>query len=502
MTLQTEIDKILDNHYDDITIKHYWEPKIIHFAKSGTHHFFGHEIGLIDTPIFQRLRYISQLGLAYNVFPTARHTRFEHSLGVTAMIGRMWSALSENGELDFLGSDKRDDLYKIRVAALLHDIGHGPFSHISEIIMRELPDIKKANDELGCKPHEALGYHIVRSNLFGRLFDEIYRHYRVNLDQEEISNYIVGRSNNPEQQFLADLLNGQFDADKLDYIVRDSYFSGLQVSVGIDRLLLTLGVDNVGSQGKDQKRLIVHQKGIQPLQDILMAKTLMTCNIYNHQKLRAIEHTLVPLLRRVISAQVTVYDKTITSPLDLVVIDDSDILNIYQTQDEILKKVCKSLKLRQTMKRALLVSSSTVENVQEPQVKFNFAQFLKYGEKIDSLNSSLRETVGEGCTEFDVAIDLPKLTELSEATHKFIKVFDDYHALCEYVNINLFQSYIINEWKGHIFATETYRKRAQVKGKEFLEDNFHIKFNRMAEKGAKILPNSTEDIQYTLRDFM
>ena len=490
MPLQKQINEILDTHYNDVSVYKNYGQKFIHFAKSGTHQFFAHEIALIDTPIFQRLRYISQLGLAYNVFPTARHSRFEHSLGVTAMIDRMWAALSKNNEFANVDSKEIKDYYTIRFAALLHDIGHGPFSHLSEIIIREIPDIKYYIDKMGCKPHELISYYMVRSNLFEHIFDDISKFYDVELDQNEISNYIIGRSDSPDKQYLADLLNGQFDADKLDYFVRDSYFSGYQVSVGVDRLLFALGIDDVNVCGKNQKRLIVHYRGIQPLQDIIIAKTQMICNIYNHQKLRAIEHTLVPLLRRVISEEVNVYDKKISSPLDLIVIDDSDILNIYHTKDETIRKVCKLLKLRQFMKRALVISLRTIENVDDPDVSFNFNQMWKYSENIFELNVELRDYINKNnkeCTEFDVALDLPPTPNLSEATHKFIKMNDDYQSLHEFINIESFNAFILKEWKGHIYSIESNREMAQIKGKQFLEERFDIKFNSMAQSGAKLI---------------
>jgi HD superfamily phosphohydrolase len=107
-----------------------------------------YEIAIIDTPIIQRLRYISQLGPSHYVFPTARHSRFEHTLGVMIRINQMFNAISENQKIKL----SRNILNELRLAALLHDVGHGPFSHVCETVMLESRDIfnEKENKRSRC----------------------------------------------------------------------------------------------------------------------------------------------------------------------------------------------------------------------------------------------------------------------------------------------------------------------------------------------------------------
>ena len=127
MNLKSEINYFMDKTYGDLRISDIRESKVIHMANLGTHQFFEHEMAIIDTPIVQRLKCISQLGPVYNVFPTARHTRFEHTLGVVISVDKMWKSILEKGSLpssnDFANKKILSDL---RVSAILHDIAAIP----------------------------------------------------------------------------------------------------------------------------------------------------------------------------------------------------------------------------------------------------------------------------------------------------------------------------------------------------------------------------------------
>ncbi len=158
MSLETDINKFMNEYYKDLPLYNIREDKVIHMTNLGTHHFPRHEIAVIDTPIVQRLKYISQLGPVYNVFPTARHSRFEHTLGVVISITKMWNSLIENGSLSFLQPiENKNILSNLRMCAILHDIGHCPFSHVSETVLMDFPSIQTEKLKIGGKPHEILG---------------------------------------------------------------------------------------------------------------------------------------------------------------------------------------------------------------------------------------------------------------------------------------------------------------------------------------------------------
>ena len=113
MSLESEINEFTKSYYDELPLFEIREPKIIHFTKIGTHLFTEPEISIIDLPLIQRLRYILQLGPAYNVYPTARHSRFEHTLGVSIRILQMWEALEKNGSLNLLSQMKRKKFLRL-----------------------------------------------------------------------------------------------------------------------------------------------------------------------------------------------------------------------------------------------------------------------------------------------------------------------------------------------------------------------------------------------------
>lgn len=445
-------------------------------------------------PSFKELKYISQLGPAYNVFPTARHSRFEHTLGVVIMISLMWKALKENGFFSFLGIDAQDKLLTdLRIGALMHDIGHGPFSHVSEVVMDDFTLIQSEILKLSSKPHEVLGYYILRSDVFKALFDDLSKYYKISVNPDEISNYVIGRVDNSEEdQYKADLLNGQVDADKLDYIARDSDFSGVQLAVGIDRLLLSLGIEKIPAiAGKRNRKLILNEKGIMPLEQLLLAKIMLNSAIYHHQKVRAIDQMIIAILRRIIDQKIEIDGDQINSPIDFLRIDDFDILKL-SSEDSKINEMCKALKRRQTFKRALVISPRTIEMDREgifPNEFWNILQYGEYPSELRKLNKILAERIGKGCTEFDVAIDIPMTPKLGETQQKIIKMHDDFVTLKDvFPQKGWLDAYTANKWTGHVFAIEKYRKDARDKGKEIIEEKFDIKFNEYAIKDAKITP--------------
>ncbi|MEW5946652.1 MAG: HD domain-containing protein [bacterium] len=174
---------------------------------------------LIDTSVFQRLRGIKQLSMANLVYPGALHTRFDHSIGVMHVAGRM----AEKLEVDW------EKLPNVRLSALLHDIGHGPFSHVSEDLLYKYYDKRRVKPKNNEKIHELLTCQIIESN------KELSR---IPFDREKVSGLILGTLDEP---FVHGIISGPLDADKLDYLLRDSYFCGVKYGIyDIDRLIGTL----------------------------------------------------------------------------------------------------------------------------------------------------------------------------------------------------------------------------------------------------------------------
>ncbi len=216
-------------------------------------------LAVLDTPPVQRLRYIRQLGHAFLVYPGATHTRFEHALGAYHLTCRALSSLSDRGELDAVPNDER---LAVRLAALLHDIGHYPFSH--------------ALEEAGFPSHEAQGVARLPDGTLG----EALRQLGGSQLTEQIGALIRGRSASP----LQGLISGSLDLDKIDYLSRDARMCGVPYgTVDVDRLLAALTVVH----GAQRREMGVHEKGVSALESLLFAKYQMYRNVYWHHAVRS-----------------------------------------------------------------------------------------------------------------------------------------------------------------------------------------------------------------------
>jgi uncharacterized protein len=216
---------------------------------------------LIDTPAFQRLRYVRQLGLAFLVYPGATHSRFEHALG-TYHLARRTLTLFEDQD-DFALID-RDECMLIRIAALLHDIGHYPFSH--------------ALEEIGAMHHEDVARPLICD---GEVADILHRELGANAP-ERIVALIRGESDSP----LQGLISGSIDLDKLDYLRRDAFMCGVSYGeIDVDRLVNALVI--LRDPATDAPRVGMIEKGLSALESLLFARYQMYRNVYWHHAVRS-----------------------------------------------------------------------------------------------------------------------------------------------------------------------------------------------------------------------
>jgi HD superfamily phosphohydrolase len=212
----------------------------------------------LDTPTVQRLRYVRQLGHAFLVYPGATHTRFEHALGAYHLTRKALASLEERGELACVAEEDR---MAVRMAALLHDIGHYPFSH--------------ALEEAGFPNHEGLGVAKLERGELGIRLREIGPDF-----PERVGQLITQRSRSP----LQGLISGSLDLDKIDYLSRDAFMCGVPYgTVDVDRLLASLTLVESGGR----LEVGVHEKGVSALESLLFAKYQMYRNVYWHHAVRS-----------------------------------------------------------------------------------------------------------------------------------------------------------------------------------------------------------------------
>ena len=229
-------------------------------------------LAVVDTPAVQRLRYIRQLGHAFLVYPGATHSRFEHALGAYHLARRVLSQLEEAGDARLDAADRAC----LKLAALLHDIGHYPFSH--------------ALEEAGLPHHEVLAERQLSSGALAARLAELGMP----------AGRLLSLIQSPCAEPLAGLVSGSLDVDKLDYLSRDAWMCGVPYGViDVDRLLTSLTIA-AGPDGRAE--LALHEKGLAALESLLFAKYQMYRNVYWHHAVRSATAMFKRMVRRALAA--------------------------------------------------------------------------------------------------------------------------------------------------------------------------------------------------------
>lgn len=215
---------------------------------------------IIEHPWFQRLRRIKQMGMAHLVYPGAVHTRFHHSLGACHLMGKALEELKGKGV-----PLSPEDCQAARIAILLHDVGHGPFSHALEHLLIDglshenlsLMIMQRLNEEMGGLLSNAIS-----------VFDHAY-----------------------PRRYLHQLVSSQLDVDRMDYLNRDSFYTGVSEGViGYDRILQMLTVRN--------NELMVEEKGIHSVEKFIVARRLMYWQVYLHKTVLGAEELIIRIVKR------------------------------------------------------------------------------------------------------------------------------------------------------------------------------------------------------------
>ena len=241
---------------------------------------------IVDTVIFQRLRGIRQLAGAHLVYPSAQHSRFEHSIGTMHIAGYAGETLFSKG---YFGDE--DKVQQLRLAALLHDIGHGPFSHLFEEVLMEKHNMN----------HEDMGKQIISQS---EISDILGKH---GYNSSDICKLSFGQSN---IQFFNEIISGALSADMMDYLPRDGLFTGVEYGkIDYHRLISSFEVTTDG-------HLAINKSALYSLESMLISRYEMYKAVYFHKTVRSAE---VMLLRSIMLAdeQLNLTDKTLNKYLSL-----------------------------------------------------------------------------------------------------------------------------------------------------------------------------------------
>lgn len=241
-------------------------------------------LSLLDTQTVQRLRYVRQLGHAYLVYPGATHSRFEHALGAYHLSGVALRLLDERKALDHVD---KDEPQIVRAAALLHDVGHYPFSH--------------ALEEIGVLHHELVAAPLI---IGGAVGEALTKHLGADAPARILA-IINGKSFSP----LQGLISGSLDLDKIEYLKRDAFMCGVPYGeIDVDRLLNSLVL--VSHPETKRATVGVHEKGLSALESLLFAKYQMYRNVYWHHAVRS---------------ATSMYKRMVAEALDAAIVTQSDV---------------------------------------------------------------------------------------------------------------------------------------------------------------------------------
>lgn len=324
---------------------------------------------IIDHPYFQRLRRIKQLGLSHLVYPGALHTRFHHTLGCVFLMNEAIKTLREKG----IEISNEEEL-GVKAAILLHDIGHGPFSHALEHTL-----VDGVN-------HEDL------SQLFMKQLNEEF--------SGELDLAIKIFNDDYHRKFLHQLISSQLDMDRLDYLRRDSFYSGVSEGVvGSERIIKMLHV-------KDDS-LVVEQKGIYSIEKFIVARRLMYWQVYLHKAVLSAENMLVQVLKR--AKELAQYGEELFASPSLKMflyqsyskedfkndstvlenfaqLDDSDLLSSFKVwakhEDIILSRLCDGLLNRKLFK--IEIGNDSISNSKVSEIKSKIADHFSLSESLSN----------------------------------------------------------------------------------------------------------------------
>lgn len=287
------------------------------------------EIEVLDYPQLQRLRRVKQLGFISLIYPGANHSRFEHSIGTMHLA----SKLADQLELS------KEDKDLVRIAGLLHDAGHGPFSHVSEAV-------------LGVNHEEITAFVIEKTSIHDKLSEKF--------DTKEIIDIINGEGK------LGPIISGDLDMDRMDYLIRDSHYTGVAYGV--------IDTERIISNLKLERELILDIKGVQAAESALTARYLMYPSVYQHHTTRIINAMFRRCLRDLIN-------QDSLDPKDMYKYDDADMISICRHSEGLSREMMEKIDNRNLLKRAKVLPANLFE---EPEKIFKIEKedLLKAEEEI------------------------------------------------------------------------------------------------------------------------
>jgi HD superfamily phosphohydrolase len=499
--LSVQVEKWVKKQLEKEKFYNVRDDKVIEDAVVGPCTLEKHETNVLDLPLLQRLRKISQTGFAYLLFPCATHTRFEHTLGVVTMANRFCEAVKKHEPKMIKEEHQRD----VRLAALLHDVGHGPFSHVSESFFSSYNEVrqqfeKQTFSKCRPKPHEMLSYFVVTSPTFKNFLEENLKDkkYRVATpDLKKVGNLIVGMTDDPWEAYLSDIINGAFDSDKFDYILRDCYFTGIRMTVDVSRIFHTVSIDT--KKTFNRQGLVVDVSGSIFIEQILFNKMLLFSSLYHHHKERAAECMLKSIYEATRDKKLKINGFDLNKVTDFLNLTDVDLLTTNGKPEDLIPLI-RNLSQRNLLKRALVISRRTIKTnpslskeKREKQAEVAYRKLLNVGKdyaQVRQLRELIVDEIGGVCTVYEVWLDIPEPPSFREAKQAVIRVSEEERIRLDKIFpvSKWLETYAENKWRGHVFCPPDTKMRKQIAeaARKVIKKALDVEFDENAILYAKI----------------
>jgi len=345
-------------------------------------------LSILDRHEMQRLRAVKQLGLGYLVFPGANHSRFEHSIGTYHLAGRMASTIGLS----------KEDSETVRMAGLLHDICHTPFSHTTEEIVESVTGTDHMQSAKKLITGEIRTYKERDEDLFGGTpsISEVLESN--GMSSEEVCSLII----NPEsvdnrldafnggkkashfssRDFIHQIIHGPIDADQIDYLIRDAHYTGvIHGKVDIDRLIDTMRINN--------DRIVIEKGGTAAAEGLMVARSLMYSSVYFHRTVRIIK---MMLMKSIEASSIDVRG--------IYLWDDSELMSNLIKEGGTPSRIARSVQNRLLYKKVMTVFSEDVSG----ELLEHLSQYTAY-KKRKQLEGEIADRAGVDVS--DVVVDIP-----------------------------------------------------------------------------------------------
>ena len=385
------------------------------------------EIGkFLDSRPLQRLRHIRQLGFAYLVYPGANHTRFEHSLGTMHLASVMCRSL----DLD------KEEGRLVTLAALLHDCGHGPFSHATEPLMTEFLQ----------RGHEQIGHLLVAEPLAGILG-------RAGIDPRDLRGVLEGNHR------LSTIIHGDLDVDRMDYLLRDAHYTGVPYgTVDAQRLIQNTILTPQG--------LVLEEGGINAAESLLIARTLMRPAVYVHHVTRI----ATSMLQRALIGE---FEERTTSDIEAMMAKDDAalMLALLDSRREVTSMLAERIYSRNLYKRAIYATPDTVNTAALQGESLTLRGRLKIAEAIAEK---------AGVDEWQVLVDIPPIPpdlsmEVRVRNRHSVAHLSELSPLVETLNLTR-----RSQWRAGVYSPPDVRKRVEEAATEVLHVKRATKQDRLS----------------------